>query len=95
MGMGGMEMARWLPHWRCMHAYGCVRACLDDGAAVGVEEVRAAAGLGAGEDEEALGNGNEEGAVECILFSCAVACARTLRCDDDARGGTPWHEYGA
>jgi hypothetical protein len=29
------------------------------------------------------------------LFSCAVACARTLRCDDDARGGTPWHEYGA
>ena len=33
MGMGGMQMARWLPHWRCMHAYGCVRACFDDGAA--------------------------------------------------------------
>ena len=57
-------MARWLPHWRCMHAYGCVRAWFDDGAAVGVEEVRAAAGLGAREDEEPFGNGNEEGVVE-------------------------------
>ena len=94
MGMGGMGMARWLPHWRCMHAYGCVRACFDDGAAVGVEEVRAAADLGAREDEELFGNGNEEGVVECISFTCAAACARTLRCDDDARGGTPWHGYG-
>ena len=58
-----------------MHAYKCVRACFDDGAAMGVEEVRAAAGSGAGEDE---------GVVECISFSCAAACARTAALEVDA-----------